>query len=87
MSLINYFFLKMQSVFFLGQLLNLPTLKSILVQFGVISTQLLINYKYLYKKLTINKIRLLYEYVFENQVVDLLKNMSLKESSIFCKKK
>lgn len=80
-------FQKMQSVFFLGQLLGLPTLKSILVHFGVTSTQLSINYKDLYKNLTINKIRLLYEYVFETQVVDLLKNMSLKDSSIWSKKR
>lgn len=80
-------FEKMQSVFFLGQLLGLPTLKSILVQFGIISTQLSINYKKLYKKLTINKIRLLYEYVFESQVIDLLKKMALKDSSIWSKKR
>lgn len=80
-------FEKMQSVFFLGQLLGLPTLKSILVQFGITSTQLSINYKKLYKKLTINKIRLLYEYVFESQVIDLLKKMALKDSSIWSKKR
>ena len=80
-------FEKMQTVFFLGQLVGLPTLKSILVQFGITSTQLSINYKDLYKKLTIHTIRLLYEYVFENQVVDLLKKMASKDSSIWSKKR
>jgi hypothetical protein len=80
-------FEKMHTVFFLGQLLGLPTLKSILVKFGITSTQLPINCKDLYKKLTISKIRLIYEYVFENQVVSLLKEMASKDSSIWSKKR
>ncbi len=80
-------FEKMQTVFFLGQLLGLPTLKSILVKFGITSSQVSINYKKLYKKLTINKIRLLYEYVFKIQVVHLLKEMASKDSSIWSKKR
>ncbi|WP_338791902.1 hypothetical protein [Bernardetia sp. MNP-M8] len=80
-------FEKMQTVFFLGQLLGLPTLKSILVKFGITSSQVSINYKKLYKKLTINKIRVLYEYVFKTQVVHLLKEMASKDSSIWSKKR
>ncbi|WP_375560673.1 hypothetical protein ACE193_23765 [Bernardetia sp. OM2101] len=38
-------FEKMQTVFFLGQLLGLPTLKSILVKFGNTSSQASTNYK------------------------------------------
>jgi hypothetical protein len=80
-------FEKMQTLFFLGQLLGLPTLKSILVKLGITSSQVFINYKKLYKKLTINKIRLLYEYVFKIQVVHLLKEMASKDSSIWSKKR
>ncbi len=80
------FFEKMNILLFLGQLLGLPTLKSILVKYGVISSSLYINCNNLYEKLTINKIRLLYEYVFENQVVDLLKKRLSKDSSIWSKK-
>ena len=80
-------FEKMQTVFFLGQLLGLPTLKSILVKFGITSSQVSINYKKLYKRLTVNKIRLLYEYVFKIQVVHLLKEMASKDSSIWSKKR
>jgi hypothetical protein len=76
----------MNTVFFLGQLVGLPTLQSILTKFGL-SNKLQVNSKKLYKKLTINKIRLIFEYVFESQVVDLLQNMALKDSSIWSKKR
>lgn len=81
------YFEKIHIIFFLGQLIGLPTLKSILVKYGITSNSLHIDYKNLYKNLTINKIRLLYEYVFESQVVDLLKKMALKDSSIWSKKR
>lgn len=76
----------MNSVFFLGQLVGLPTLKSILTKFGL-SNKLQVNSTKLYKKLTINKIRLIFEHVFENQVIDLLQNMASKDSSIWSKKR
>lgn len=79
-------FEKMNAVFFLGQLVGLPTLQSILTKFGVTSTGLQINFKKLYKKITTDKLRLIFEFVFEKQVAFKLKEMASKDSSIWSKK-
>jgi hypothetical protein len=81
------FFEKMNSVFFLGQLVGLPTLKSILTKFDISSNKLQVNCTKLYKKLTTNKLRLVFEYVFEQQIIHLLKNMASKDSTIWSKKR
>lgn len=79
------FHLLMQ-VFFLGELVGLPTLNSILVKFGIKSNLHQIKYKGLCKHLTISKVRKMYEYVFEHQLIEELKKMSQKDSSCWSKK-
>lgn len=72
---------KMHSLFFLGQLLGLPTLQSILTKFGIQSNGLQVKYKKLCKQLSLNKIRRMYDFVFESQVEAALQKMSEKDSS------
>jgi hypothetical protein len=77
---------KMSNLFFLGELVGLPTLHSILSKFGISSNHLQKNYKALYDKLSINKIRQIFEYVFESQLRQILEEMSKKDNSIWSKK-
>ena len=72
---------KMQGIFFLGQLVGLPTLQSILTKFGIQSNGLQVNYKKLCKDLSIHKIRSIFEFIFENQVAEALQKLSEKDSS------
>lgn len=72
---------KILNVFLLGQLVGLPTLHSILQKHGVRSNIHQINFKSLCKNITINKIRRIYESIFELQIRDALKKMSEKDSS------
>ena len=76
---------KMSSLFFLGELLGLPTLNSILSKFSIKSNHLQKNYKAFYDKLSINKIRKIFEYVFEIQLRQRFEEMSKKDSSIWSK--
>ena len=78
-------FQKMQSIFFIGQLVGLPTLQSILTKFDIQSNNLQINYKKLCNKLSINKIRKMFEYIFEQQISEQLVSMNEKDSSIWSK--
>ena len=78
-------FQKMQSIFFIGQLVGLPTLQSILTKFDIQSNNLQINYKKLCNKLSINKIRKMFEYIFEQQMSEQLVSMNEKDSSIWSK--
>lgn len=75
----------MSSLFFLGELLGLPTLNSILSKFNIKSNHLQKNYKAFYDQLSINKIRKIFEYVFELQLRQRLEEMSKKDSSIWSK--
>lgn len=76
---------KMQAIFFLGQLVGLPTLQSILTKFGIQSNGLQVKYKKLCKALSINKIRSIFEFIFESQVAEALQNLSEKDSSAWSK--
>jgi hypothetical protein len=76
---------KMQKIFFLGQLVGLPTLHSILTKFGIPSNGLALRYKQLCKALSINKIRNIFEFIFENQVSEALQKRGEKDPSIWSK--
>jgi hypothetical protein len=69
------------NIFFLGQVVGLPTLHSILQQSDISSNKHQIDYKNLCKKLTHNKIHKIFESVFEMQLLAVLDKMSQKDSS------
>lgn len=77
---------KMQGIFFLGQLLGLPTLHSILTKFGIQSNSLAVKYKRLCKDLSINKLGSIFEFIFENQVGEALRKLSEKDPSTWSRK-
>ena len=72
---------KLMKIFFLGQLVGLPTLHSLLRKHGIRSNNHQINYKHLCNRLTISTIRKVFEGIFEAQILDVLKKMSEKDSS------
>lgn len=72
---------KLLNIFFLGQVIGLPTLHSILRQYDISSNKLQIDYKNLCNKLTFNKIDNIFETVFEMHLLDVLDKMSQKDSS------
>ena len=72
---------KILNIFFLGQLVGLPTLHSILKKYGIRSNNYQISFKKLCKKLTTNKIAIIYSSIFESQILAILKKMSEKDSS------
>ena len=72
---------KILNIFFLGQVIGLPTLHSILQKYDIGSNNYQVNFKKLCKKLTTNKIGKIYAAVFESQISDALKKMSEKDSS------
>ena len=77
---------KLLQVLILGQLIGLPTLNSILFKFGIRSNYHQINCVKLYNSLTDRKIRQIFEYVFEQQFISVLEDMSKKDSSCWSKK-
>lgn len=72
---------KLLNIFFLGQVVGLPTLHSILRQYDISSNKQQIDYKELCNKLTYNIIGKIFESVFEQQILDVLDKMSQKDSS------
>lgn len=72
---------KMQHLFFLGQLVGLPTLQSILTKLGIQSNGMQVKYKKLCKALSIHKLRGIFEIIFENQIEQALQKLSEKDSS------
>lgn len=72
---------KLLNIFFLGQLVGLPTLHSILQHYDISSNKHQIDYKELCKKLTYNNIHRIFESVFEQQLLEVLDKMSQKDSS------
>jgi len=72
---------KFMLLFFLGHLMDLPTLHSILEAHDIRSNSVSKQFKQLYKKLTINKLLLIFESVFESQIYEQLKELSEKDSS------
>jgi hypothetical protein len=51
------------------------------------SNRLQQNYTKFYKKLTINKLRVVFEFIFEHQVTDILTRMDSKDPTIWSKKR
>lgn len=72
-------------IFFIGELVGLPTLNSILEKFDIKSNSQQITYKKICKLLTINKLRKVFEYIFEHEVSKELKELSKKDPSIWSK--
>lgn len=72
---------KLLHIFFLGQLVGLPTLGSILEKFGVSSNYKQIKYKKLCNSLSMGCIRRLFEAVFSEQVSHILQSMVQKDAS------
>jgi hypothetical protein len=81
----NRDFQHLMQIFFLGELVGLPTLSSILTKFDITSNLRQIKYKQLCKRLTLSKIRKMYECVFEYEVKSILESMSQKDSSCWSK--
>lgn len=75
------FLKKMLRVFFLGQLVGLPTLKSILTRLEIKSNKSQIDFTKLCKKLSGNKIRLFFQYAYEQAVSEKLEELANKHSS------
>jgi hypothetical protein len=72
---------QLMSIFFVGQLVGLPTLKSILTKVGIKSNLLQLKYKKLCKDLTNSKIKEIFEHIFELNISHKLREMSEKDSS------
>jgi hypothetical protein len=66
---------KIMTLFFLGQLVGLPTLQSILTKFEIASNGHQIKYKKLCRNLTNNKLRLIFEYIFQHQLKEDLRKL------------
>lgn len=69
----------------MGQIVGLPTLNAILTKFNIGSNKHQKDYKSLCKDLSVNVIRKLFEHIFELHIVEVLKQMGLKESSCWSK--
>jgi hypothetical protein len=80
-------FEKMNALFFLGKLVGLPTLKSILTKLDISSNRLQQNYTKFYKNLTVNKLRVVFEFIFEYQVTAILTKMDSRDPTIWSKKR
>jgi len=72
---------KLLSIFFLGQIIGLPRLKSILQYHGIKSNSHQINYKNLCKSLTNKSIHDIFSALFEKVLSDKLTNLSQKDPS------
>lgn len=72
---------KLLSIFFLGQIIGLPTLNSILQYHGIKSNSHQICYKNLCKSLTNKDIHHIFSTLFEKELSDKLKNLSQKDPS------
>jgi hypothetical protein len=72
---------KLMRLFFLGQIVGLPTLHSILNRLEIKSNNEQIKYKKLCKSLSNNKIHAIFEFIFEQQLEEELKILSEKDTS------
>ena len=72
---------RLLQIFFLGQLLNLHTLNSIFVRFGIANGYDKVRYKDIRNKLTNNKLHQIFEYVFEQKLIEILLPLAQKDSS------
>lgn len=71
------------SIFFLGQIIGLPTLNSILHYHGIKSNSHQINYKNLSKSLTNRNIHDIFSALFEQELTHKLTNLSQKDPSVW----
>lgn len=76
---------RFHQIFFLGQLLGLPTLHSILAMHGIQSNSLQIKYKNLCKSLTNNKLKIIYEYIFKCNFLEKLEHLATLGASEWSK--
>jgi hypothetical protein len=74
---------KILQVLFLGQLVGLPTLHSIMEKYGIKSNNRQKQYTFICKKLTINELKNIFSAYFEREVSKKLIEMSKKDSSIW----
>jgi hypothetical protein len=72
---------RFMGIFYLGQLLDLPSLHAILSAHGIESNCHQVHYKKLCKKLTNNKFRLIFESLFAQILSDKLRDLSTKSAS------
>ena len=78
-------FNKIQFIFLLGQLLELPTLNCILEQYGIKSNNFQINYQKLHKKMSYGTFLGIFSKHFESVVKEKLSSMAEKDDSIWSK--
>ena len=74
---------RLLQIFFLGQVLDLHTLNSIFVHFGITNGHQKVNYKNIRKSLTNNKLHQIFDYVFEQQLASVLRSLAQKDSCTF----
>jgi hypothetical protein len=74
-------FQKLLQIFFIGELVGLPTLNSILQKFNIKSNRQQINYKKICKSLTVSKLRSIFEYIFEHEISKELIALAQKDKS------
>ena len=72
---------KLLQLLFLGQLVGLQTLNSILIKFGISSNYRQIKYRMLCNRLTNSKMR----HIFEHEFISVLEDMCKKDSSCWSK--
>lgn len=72
---------QLMRLFFLGQIVGLPNLHSILERFEIKSNNRQIKYKRLCKKLSNNKLHEIFEFIFEQQLIPVLDNLVQKDAS------
>jgi hypothetical protein len=76
---------KLLRIFFIGQLVGLPTMNSILEAQGLKNKNHQYEYRILCKKLSISTLQKIFDGVFEEQVFEELKQRCQKDNSIFSK--
>lgn len=79
-------FKKVSHIYLFGQLLDLPTLHSILTYYGIKSNSLRINLNALNTALSHSKVIQIYETIFQNNARQSLEELLSKDSSILSKK-
>ena len=72
---------KVMKVLFLGQVVGLPTMNSILEKYELRNNQHKVCYKKICKKLSINEINRLFDKLFEQQLLSKLSELTKKDSS------
>jgi hypothetical protein len=68
-------------LFFLGHLVDLPTLNSILDEFEITSTTASNRFKSLYNSSSINNLQNIFERIFETKIQSKFEELNAKDSS------